>query len=334
MSKHIKVIDRVVIAGGVEPRSRAFAGLQQLANGDLLVGYRVGSDHIVTDDGAVVTVRSKDAGRTWGEPRPVVSLPGWDSGGGNRIIQTPDGDLIMFWFKARRSNPDAHEYHVYPTRSTDYGHTWGPFGPELKLFPGWTEPHAVGHMHVLSDGRWMMSVYGSDQVGGTTYSGVAFSDDRGQTWGDMSVVARGPAASFYETALIRLKDERFLAAIRTQDPPFTTYRAYSEDEGRTWTHPEPLPFLGQTPFLFELRSGAILCLYRDRDPSRPGISASVTLDGGTTWEDAGRLYLGTDWNCGYPSMVRLPNGVLLCVYYSCYENGSSEVHGMFLEETV
>ena len=71
----MKIIDRVLIAGGPEPKSRALAGVQLLANGDLLVGYRLASrhpvgDHDMIDDGAVVTTRSNDGGRTWSAPHP------------------------------------------------------------------------------------------------------------------------------------------------------------------------------------------------------------------------------------------------------------------------
>ncbi len=337
MRRCIQVVDRVVIASGHEPRSRALAGVQLLANGDLLVGYRYASghpvgDHVV-DDGMVMTVRSIDGGRTWGEHRPVCAIPGWDCAGGRSIVRTPDGGLIMFVMQARRANRRFPESHVYPTRSTDQGRTWGPLGPELRLFRGWTEPNTVGHVHVLSDGRWMIPAYGADAVGGVTYPVVAFSSDGGESWGDRSVIARSSGVTFYEPAIIRLGDGRFLAAIRTQDPPFATYRAYSDDEGRSWTSPEPLPFYGQTPYLIELRAGAILCVYRDRDPARPGVSASLTPDDGATWVYAGQLYAGTDWNCGYPSLARLPNGELFCVYYTCYEGGNSEVHGLFLVET-
>jgi len=337
MSSRIQVRDRVVIAAGHESRSRALAGVLLLSNGDLLVGYRYASvhpvgDHAPVDDGAIMTVRSADGGRTWGEHRPVCAVPGWDCAGGRSIVQTPGGDLIMFVMKARRADRRFPESHIFPTWSTDNGHTWGPFGCELSLFEGWTEPNTTGHMHVLSDGRWMMPAYGADAPGGATYPVVAFSSDGGHTWGDRSIIAKGSLVTLYEPAIIRLRDSRFLAVIRTQDPPYTSYRSYSGDEGRTWTVPEPLPFCGQTPYLFELRTGVVLCVYRDRSPACLGVSASVTHDDGLTWEYAGRLYTGADWNCGYPSLVRLTSGELYCVYYSCYESGNSEVHGVFLAE--
>ena len=219
-----------------------------------------------------------------------------------------------------------------PSDSADDGHTWGPLGPEISLFQEWTEPNTAGRMHVLSDGRWMIAAYGADSPGGPTYPVVAYSQDDRETWGDRSVIARETAAVLYEPAIIRLRDGRYLAAIRSQEPPFTTYRSYSPDEGRSWTPPDALPFSGQTPFLVELPSGAILCAYRDRAPGRPGVCASVTDDGGATWEFAARLYEAADWNCGYPGLVLLPGGDMLCVYYTSYEAGNCEVHGVFLRE--
>jgi hypothetical protein len=59
------------------------------------------------------------------------------------------------------------------------------------------------------------------------------------------------------------------------------------------------------------------------------VSVSTTTDGGATWVYASRLYEGTSWNCGYPGMVPLPNGEILCVYYTSYEGGNCEVHGVF-----
>jgi hypothetical protein len=333
----LTVFEEVVIAGGYsERRSRALAGVQLLPDGDLLVGYREGTDHLITDDGAVMTMRSHDGGRTWNEPRAVFALPGWDCAGGSRIVQLPDRSLLMFVFQARwrRENEGepVREAHVFPTRSVDGGLTWGEFEPELRLFEGWCEPYAHGHMQVLSDGRWLIPVHGADRLGGRTYSAVAFSKDGGVTWGERAIVARSEDVNFYETDIIRLEDGRLLAVIRTQDTPFASYQAYSDDEGRTWTALARTGFYGQTPRLFRLRSGMLLCAYRERDPARPGVSYSISDADGKSWQFGGQLYQARDWNCGYPDLVRLPSGELFCVFYALCHDGGSEVHGLFLHE--
>ena len=334
----IKVTDRVIIASGIEPRSRALPAVQLLSNGDLIVAYRDASTHpfgveTIIDDGVVAIVRSIDHGRNWNEPRTICALPGWDCAGGRSMVQTPDDSLLMFLMKARRSVPDKKVSAVYPVRSYDYGQTWTDFGPELALYPGgWTEPNTTGYMSVLSDGRWMMPAYGSDSLMGQTFPCVAFSSDEGETWTGRSAIAkRRVGITFYEPSIIRLRDGRYLAIVRTMDPPYTSYQTYSVDEGETWSVAMPVSFRGQTPFLFELQSDVIMCAYRDMTPDRFGVAASVTYDDGVTWNYVGHIYEGKDWNCGYPSLIRLQDMQLFCVYYTCYEDGNSEVHGAFVE---
>ena len=156
--------------------------------------------------------------------------------------------------------------------------------------------------------------------------------DEGETWRGRSVIAKSrKGLTFYEPAVIRLRDGRYLAIIRTMEPPYTSYQSYSVDEGETWSVPTPVSFRGQTPFLFELKPGVIICTYRDMTPDHSGVAASVTYDEGVTWNYEGHIYEGTDWNCGYPSVVRLQDMQLLCVYYTCYEDGNSEVHGAFVD---
>lgn len=336
----IKVTDRVIIASGIEPRSRALSAVQLLANGDLIVAYRDASTHpfgveSIVDDGVVVMVRSVDSGRTWNEPRTVCALPGWDCAGGRSIVQMPDGSLLMFLMKARRSIPGEKISAVYPVRSYDDGRTWSDFGPELVLYPGgWTEPNTTGHMRVVSDGRWMIPAYGSDSLTGQTYPCVAFSNDQGETWSSRSVIAESRSQiTFYEPALICLRDGRYLAIIRTMEFPYTSYQSYSVDEGVTWSIPSPVSFRGQTPFLFELQPGVVMCTYRDMTPDRFGVAASVTHDDGVSWNYVGHIYEGKDWNCGYPSVVRLQDRQFFCVYYTCYEGGNSEVHGAFVDHS-
>ena len=332
----LTVLDQVVIASGRQPRSRVFAGVHLLPDGQLLVGYREGSDHLVTDDGAILTTRSADHGRTWSDPMAVFALPGWDCAGGNRSILLPDGSLLMFVFKARwcarENEPAERESHVLTTRSYDGGRTWNAFEGEVQLFDGWTEPYAHGKLLLTADGKWLLPVHGADSLGDTTYSTLSVSSDEGQSWTRRSVIARSGEINYYETDLVCLDNGRWVGVIRTNDPPFDSYRVFSDDDGLTWTDPQRTGFLGPTPRLFTLRSGALLCAYRDRDPQRPGVSVSVSRDDGLTWQYAGQLVPATDWNCGYPDMVRLPAGEIFCVYYTAYQDGDSQVRGLWLRD--
>ena len=332
----LTILDQFVIAAGPDSRSRVFAGVHLLPNGELLVGYREGTDHLKTDDGAIMIKRSPDSGRTWSQPVAVCAIPGWDCSGANRILQLKNGQLLMFVFQAKwqttNSGPPIRDSHVYNSRSLDGGRTWSEFGTEVKLFDGWTEPYAHGDLLLADDGNWLLPVHGSDSIGGRTYSTLAISSDRGQTWVRRGIIASAEGINFYETDLIRLENGRLLGVIRTDDPPFDTYQAYSNDDGHSWSDPTPTGFRGPTPRLFQLNNGALMCAYRDRDPERPGVSYSITVDVGQEWRFIGQLYESIDWNCGYPDMVRLPNNEIFCVFYTAYCNGNSEIHGLRLRD--
>ena len=137
-----------------------------------------------------------------------------------------------------------------------------------------------------------------------------------------------------------MRDGRFLAILRDGKPPKWSYKSYSADEGRTWTPYEQVNFKGECPCLFQLRSGAILCVYRDvegnspdhPDGSRPGMSASVSEDDGATWRSVGQLYSGENKDCSYPMIVRLPDGRLFCTYYTSFVDGDCEVRGIWLSD--
>ena len=70
------------------------------------------------------------------------------------------------------------------------------------------------------------------------------------------------------------------------------------------------PFKGSNIKLFRLRSGAVVCAYRDEDPERRGVSISLTDDAGESWTLLGQLYAAGPEAlhepgsvCGYPDIV-------------------------------
>ena len=122
--------------------------------------------------------------------------------------------------------------------------------------------------------------------------------------------------------MVRLADGRFLAVIREFVTRQSVY-AHSADEGRTWSGTRPTGFKGANIKLLRLRSGGILCAYRDEDPAQRGVSCSVSDDGGATWRFAGQLYeAGDDATnqpgspCGYPDMVYVGEDKIVCVLHT------------------
>lgn len=167
--------------------------------------------------------------------------------------------------------------------------------------------------------------------------GVAFSSDEGRTWSDLVIVASDPELYFRETELLRLRDGRILTAIRTDTPPYESYRSFSADEGKTWTPIKKTGFKGHCLRLFQL-NGAVACFIREMEPDRPGIAYNVTYDDGETWQYGGQLYHAegtySGWAeaCGYPDVARLPDGQLFCIYHTRFVDGDSQVRGLFLKD--
>jgi len=206
--------------------------------------------------------------------------------------------------------------------SLDGGRTWSDVGPEISLFPTWTEMYGASNPHRLSDGRLLWAVIGTVGRDVEWQSGVTFSDANGDGFTSPVLIGAAADRNFADTDLVRLRDGRFLAVMREMITR-QSHQSWSSDEGRTWTPIRPTGFRGSNTKLFPLRSGAVLCAYRDEDPARRGVSLSLTEDGGETWRFAGQLYAApADARhlpgsvCGYPDIVSLGSGEIAAVVHS------------------
>ena len=114
--------------------NRAFPTGVRLPNGDVLVGYRDGSDHHMTHDGAFYITRSSDNGKHWTPPKVLAAYPGWDVCA--VMGQYPDGvmpddepflwaRLMMYrWLPHPDEDQDYRTYQTFWTTSADFGHNW------------------------------------------------------------------------------------------------------------------------------------------------------------------------------------------------------------------
>lgn len=120
MEEPLEIADEIVIAGSQSHRHRSRAGIISLPNEELFVAYRVGWDMFNISHGAIVGTWSKDEGRTWEEPMPLIAEPGWAWLGAQRILQLSDQSLVML---LQKSNWDNGRFTIYSTRSSDGGRT-------------------------------------------------------------------------------------------------------------------------------------------------------------------------------------------------------------------
>ncbi len=299
-----------------------------LQNGDLLAGFREATEHLSLD-GTIITVRSRDGGRTWGDRRVVREDPMTDWRDVS-LTQLRNGTLLANpwpndlynaegWYVGR-PDPTYPGYPggIYVGRSTDNGHTWTWPDPPLDPapFPGIYSSERIVE---LPSGRLLMATYFWRPEDPNHYGcSMHESDDAGHRWHYLATVGDLPGVALDEPALVRTTSGRLIYLMRNETGPLY-YQAISDDEGHTWTMATPTPIPGHRnpASLVTLLDGTVLCVYGSReDPS--GIYVVASYDEGETWDIAHRRVIRDDFpnfDCTYTSSVLLPDGRVLVVYY-------------------
>ncbi len=310
-----------------------FPVLIRLKNGTLAAVIR-GGDYHIGRAGRLDWIESKDGGKTWTEPRVVVDGP-WDDRN-PALGQMRNGTIVLAYWECRMYDengkwaPSKTGSAMYYVLSKDGGKTWSQRRP-LGTGPiGHTGGSPYGRIVVQRDGTALMSVYGQpdpaytgdDRIAeaGRDAVGILRSRDNGETWGDFSLVGSG---GYNETAILPIAGKTLLAASRTEPGGVLDVRR-SQDGGRTWGAFQPVTggpgrkMMQHPADLVRLKSGAVLMVYGSRVKPM-GAAAVLSHDGGTTWDWEHRVMLGwTSHNTdtGYPSAVQLPDGTIVCLYYS------------------
>jgi hypothetical protein len=168
------------------------------------------------------------------------------------------------------------------------GDTWGCTAPLL----------------VLPDGTPMMPVYREHGIEDIR-TAVITSTDAGRTWSP-PVWVDPWHRDCDEADLALLPDGRIYCAMRANHAQ-TMWWSESCDLGQTWSLARPMGFPGHCPYLLLTASHVLLCAHR-----LPNTSLHYSLDYGRTWGPNVQL----DEHFGaYPSLVELPDGRVLIVYY-------------------
>lgn len=324
----LEVIDAQMLFAGPPVSRRSAPSVTRLeSSGRLLLVFTQVAGPARSSEGALMLATSDDRGATWADPVPLYAYPGWfcmSIGGLARIAD----DLvrlflgrIQFDFSLAGTEPMTG-WHVSSTFSTDGGATWASPGQEIRLFPTWTELYGASNPHHLSDGSLLWAVSGTIGRDVQWQSGVSRSDPRGEEFDKPTLIAAALDRDYSDTDLVRLDDGRFLAIVR-EHQTLQSVQSWSSDEGQTWSELAPTPFKASNPKLFRLRSGAVVCAYRDEDRARRGISCSITEDGGSSWRFIGQLYAAPPESehrpgdvCGYPDLVRLGGDLVGAVLHT------------------
>ena len=117
--------------------------------------------------------------------------------------------------------------------------------------------------------------------------------------------------------LLLLENGDILATIRSDGSTPIIHTSVSEDQGRTWTEPQPAFKGSGTPSVARLHSGGIVMIYRAKIGRNLGLPAlRVSGDGGATWTaDLGETVIDRgDGDMMYASALQMPDGSIAVVY--------------------
>ena len=185
----------------------------RLQNGDLLVSWREGAEHL-SPDGKIVTVRSTDGGKTWGDRQVVREHPETDERDGS-LAQLRDGTVLAsIWpntdcdRQGRYINAKDPKYRgrpsgIYIGRSSDNGHSWT--WSETGIDPApFDEVLSTERIVELDSGRLLMPNYcDARSSDGRVMSFVHSSDDQGHTWRHLSTMGDVQGVELDEPTLIQ-----------------------------------------------------------------------------------------------------------------------------------
>lgn len=305
--------------------------------------------------GKVTLSFSKDNGKTYTPPCPIIDTPLDDRDGGicafgdssvivtsfghsadfyrgrysteNACLNSPYKNYVLSYLDA--ITDDVNERCIGPKYriSHDNGVTFG----EIKKCPVMS-PHGPT---LLPDGGllWVGTLYDSE-----------LSGDREKAKTMVRAYKFDPKTEdFYEIGMmnfaeddikpcevhaIALDEKRIVAQIRIGGR-FCIYQSESSDGGVSWSIPHQInpDHDGAPPFLLKHSSGALISLYSHRtEPC--GIKVMISLDDGNSWSDGVKIYEThlsgrNSTDLGYPSAIELEDGSILTVFYARTGDGSN-----------
>ncbi len=287
---------------------------------DVLIVYRAGAGHMGIK-GRLEAIRTVD-GENWSEPVVIADSARDDR---NPAIGVTKGGTIVVAYHVNGNYRGEKEYdpklknlNTYITSSRDGGITWEtPYELNLELFDG-LSPY--GQMLTLDDGNLLMPIYGKKGFKSDEHppahncSYLIRSTDNGLTWKEASLVGE----NVNETAFLMLPDGKILAVMRTPKDGHLS-ATFTDRLGQGWTAPVDVTRGDEYPGCLTLLSnGYILLSYGYR--AKPyGARGLISKDSARTWIREKELIFGdkaSNWDCGYPSTIRLKDGRLITAFYS------------------
>ena len=289
------------------------ASIKELKNGRLL-NIMNGLEKQVSEDG----------GDTWSEPEALTDSSGKQVLGNsaNLVVMKSGalGVLYSFTPEAEKGRP------IWFIRSENEGQSWSDpvrVSEPIVKAAAWNDTaivtstgrivlpvyYFVGQRHIVPEGvSRSLGLFGDEwaTVGGHGYENIIdvtwvyYSDDEGQTWqrnedGEMMVTidySDGGHYSCEESVVAEVSPGHLLMVHRTHLGRL--YQSWSDDDGTTWTHPEPTTLASsRAPACLNRVPGTddLLILWNQvsadeiqRGRQRHRLTSAISQDGGVTWK--------------------------------------------------
>jgi hypothetical protein len=282
--------------------------------------------------GAIVYKRSLDGGRTWSErlPTPASWATSQETPTLHRVVSADGRKRVLLWSG------------LYPARravSEDDGRTWselaaaGEWGGIVVMGSVFARRDSPGSYVAMfhDDGRYFAA---GGMARGTFTLYQTRSHDGGLSWAQPVPILAGAEMHLCEPGVVRSPDGRQVAALlRENRRKKPSQVIFSDDEGQTWTSPQPLhaALTGDRHTARYAPDGRLVVSFRDMAPASPTrgdwvawVGKYEELASGGPGQYRVRLMdnlQGTD--CAYPGVERLPDGTFVLTTYGHWTAGEA-----------
>ena len=265
--------------------------------------YKIGCPRIHAPRGGRAHIMSSDdEGLTWSKPATLV-----DTDMDERhptVLELNDGTLFCSFFANRAPKHVPGNTLAKYILSRDGGRTWT---APTSVHPG-ARAFGNGSAILLSDGTVVWAIQGRyDEKHGFESTGIFHSSDNAKTF-ELAGVASADR-DLTEPTIAELPDGRLVSVSRRPG-----YICWSEDRGRTWTHPADMGVDMFDPHLLMMPNGVLACFHGSYPEG--GMRVVLSPDGGLTWHgpEDGLGYRVDLSVYGYCHAMLLPDGTACVVY--------------------
>lgn len=288
----LRIVDQGILSH--DPSHGAYMpSITRLSDGSYVGCEHVG-EKLASPDNRIRVLNSSD-GREW----KLLAAPQGESGWAYRgpdIEELPDGRLLMTATRFLNTDsplfdPDSEALQrpeMLAYVSEDHGKTWAaPTVVPVDLPAERYTCNKAGRLMQFSPTRWMYTFETWKPEGWSgppdQKAAAVFSADQGHTWGETTVIADDTTGNlmWWDQMNTRLADGRAYVMLWTHKhgtkQDLNVHWVASEDEGRTWSSPQPTNLPGQVCCPVGLPDGRVAAVYNHRSEPQ-GVRVALSSD--------------------------------------------------------